>query len=459
MTARVLVVDDIPANVKLLEARLKAEYFEVLTASNGPAALDICGRDGVDVVLLDVMMPGMDGFDVCRRLKANPRTRLIPVVMVTALDQPSDRIHGFEAGADDFLTKPVNDVALVTRVKNLARTKQLADELVMRVTKSDQASAAPDFVNDLAASGTAASLLLIDDQKNSALRLSELLATEHKVQVANSLAGARELIDRDSFDVVIISLALDSMDALRVCSVIRTHAATRHLPILALGEVGDTARMLRALELGVNDYIERPVDRIELLVRVRSQVRRRRFSEYLLRKLDERVEQAARDPLTGMYNRRHMEERLDGLLAEAASSGGERELSIILADIDHFKAVNDTYGHDSGDEVIRQFSTRILHNIRRVDLAFRIGGEEFVVILPKTGKDKASKVGERLRAVIEGSPFRIGGGARSIKVTTSIGLTSLKPGADSLDTLLKRADEALYEAKDSCRNRVVCRAA
>ena len=121
MTARVLVVDDIPANIKLLEARLSAEYFEVLTAQTGRDALDICARERVDVVLLDVMMPGMDGFEVSRRLKAQPATRHVPVVMVTALDQPSDKIQGLEAGADDFLTKPVDDIALITRVRNLAR--------------------------------------------------------------------------------------------------------------------------------------------------------------------------------------------------------------------------------------------------------------------------------------------------------------------------------------------------
>ncbi|MFQ5626518.1 MAG: response regulator, partial [Methyloligellaceae bacterium] len=125
MTARVLIVDDIEANIKLLEARLTVEYFETLTAHSGEEALRICAEEGADVVLLDVMMPGMDGFEVCRRLKADPKSQHIPVVMVTALDQPADKVKGLEAGADDFLTKPVNDLALITRVKNLSRLKML----------------------------------------------------------------------------------------------------------------------------------------------------------------------------------------------------------------------------------------------------------------------------------------------------------------------------------------------
>src|ERR1700744_2048012 len=136
MTARVLVVDDIAANVKLLEARLSAEYFDVVTAMSGQEALAICERAECDLVLLDVMMPDMDGFEVCRRLKTTPATHHIPVGMVTALDQPSDRLRGLEVGADDFLTKPVSDVALIARVRSLTRLKMMIDELRMRALTS-----------------------------------------------------------------------------------------------------------------------------------------------------------------------------------------------------------------------------------------------------------------------------------------------------------------------------------
>src|ERR1700728_2434991 len=132
MTARVLVVDDIPANVKLLEARLSAEYFDVVTAMSGAEALAICERAECDLVLLDVMMPDMDGFEVCRRLKTNPATHHIPVVMVTALDQSSDKVRGLEAGADDFLTQPIPQLALIARVRSLGRLKMVTDELRMR---------------------------------------------------------------------------------------------------------------------------------------------------------------------------------------------------------------------------------------------------------------------------------------------------------------------------------------
>src|SRR5205085_1900457 len=183
MTARVLVVDDVLANVKLLEARLTAEYFDVVTAMNGPEALSICERAQCDIVLLDVMMPGMDGFEVCRRLKANPATHHIPVVMVTALDQPSDRVRGLDAGADDFLTKPVSDIALIARVRSLVRLKMVTDELRMRALTSKEIGIQDPLAHALADNGRGGRVLIVDDRRSSYERLAAALAAEHSVDV------------------------------------------------------------------------------------------------------------------------------------------------------------------------------------------------------------------------------------------------------------------------------------
>src|SRR2546428_5549761 len=163
MSARILVVDDVPANVKLLEARLSAEYFDVLTAANGAEALAVCSRAECDIILLDVMMPDMDGFEVCRRLKSNPATHFIPVVIITALDSPADRVRGLEAGADDFLTKPVSDVVLIARVRSLTRLKMMTDELRMRaITSLEIGMEAPER-SAIADKGVGGRILLCDD--------------------------------------------------------------------------------------------------------------------------------------------------------------------------------------------------------------------------------------------------------------------------------------------------------
>src|SRR5581483_1062777 len=263
MTARVLVVDDVPANVKLLDARLSAEYFDVVTASNGAEALALCERGECDLVLLDVMMPDMDGFEVCRRLKSNPATHHIPVVMVTALDQPSDRVRGLEVGADDFLTKPVSDVALVARVRSLARLKMMTDELRMRAITSKEIGIESPEREAISESGRQGRVLLIDDRPASYQRLVETLKAEHSVDVESNPNDALFRAAEGRYDLLIVSLALENFDGLRLCSQMRSLERTRNVPILAIADGDNNARLVRGLEIGVNDYLMRPVDKNE----------------------------------------------------------------------------------------------------------------------------------------------------------------------------------------------------
>jgi two-component system cell cycle response regulator len=456
MTARVLVVDDIIANVKLLEARLTAEYFEVLTAYNGLEALEICERERADVVLLDVMMPGMDGFEVCRRLKDNPKTHHIPVVMVTALDTPSDKLQGLDAGADDFLTKPVDDVALVTRVKNLARLKMLNDEMLMRASTSQQMGIVDAGFIEWVNSGAGGKVLVVDDHARSAQRLMESLGRHHEAVAEKDPQTALLRLADQPFDLLVVSLSLNGADGLRLCSQVRSLDRTRHLPIIILVEPGDDARLLRGLDMGVNDYVMRPIDRNELLARVRTQIKRKRHADHLRNALEESVEASITDPLTGLYNRRYMESHMRTLVEEALHRG--RPLSVLVADIDFFKSVNDTHGHPGGDAVLREFSARLRRNTRGIDLACRLGGEEFVIIMPDTDLAKAFQVAERLRRCIAADPFQVSPGIK-VPVTASVGVACLEHADDTAETIFARADQALYCAKRDGRNRVVADAA
>jgi two-component system cell cycle response regulator len=457
MTARVLVVDDVDANVKLLEVRLTAEYFEVRTARSGAEALQICACERADVVLLDVMMPGMDGFEVCRRLKANPRTQRNPVIMITALDQPSDRVKGLEAGADDFLTKPVDDIALITRVKNLARLKTLTDEMLMRASTEEQMGLTATIGIKLDQLGRGGRVLLVDDRERSAERIVTALRDEHHVERESDPARALLRLPDGNFDLLIASLSLEHADGLRLCSQVRSLDRTRHLPILIIIEPGDDARLLRGLDMGINDYIVRPVDANELLARVRTQLKRKRFTDYLRLRLEETVEMAILDPLTALHNRRYMTSHLKTLFEESSRCG--KPLSVLLLDIDYFKAVNDSRGHDAGDSVLREFAARVRRNIRGIDLACRLGGEEFVVVMPDTDLAKAYLVGERLRQCIAAAPFYAGERIGTLEVTASVGVASLEFAEDTPELILKRADQALYCAKRDGRNRVVADAA
>jgi two-component system, cell cycle response regulator len=453
MTARVLVVDDVLANVKLLEARLSAEYFDVITAMSGAQALAICERAECDLVLLDAMMPELDGFETCRRLKANPATHHIPVVMVTALDQPSDRVRGLEAGADDFLTKPIPDLALIARVRSLARLKMVTDELRMRALTSREIGIQSPEREAVADNGRGGRVLIVDDRASSHERVAALLAAEHNVDVEVDPNEALFRAADGNYDLLIVSLTLQNFDALRLCSQLRSLDRTRNIPILALTEPDNNVRMVRGLEIGVNDYLVRPIDKNELLARARSQVRKRRYSERLRDNVQMSIEMAITDALTGLFNRRYLESHLASLIEQALARG--KPLSALVVDIDYFKSVNDTHGHDAGDDVLREFALRIKRSIRGIDLACRYGGEEFVIVMPETDLAVAAMVAERLRRRIAADAFAIEQGARSIPVTISIGIAALRAKDDSAAALLKRADEALYRAKRDGRNRVV----
>ena len=258
MTGRVLVVDDVEANVKLLEVRLSAEYFDVITARRGDEALAICERGRCDIVLLDVMMPGMDGFEVCRRLKAGETTQHIPGVMITSLDQPSDRLTGLQAGADDFLAKPVSEVALIARVRSLTRLKLMTDELRMRSLTSRHAGMQNAERAAVLEAGRNGRILLVEDRKPAYQHIAAALAGEHSVDVEPDPNVALFRAAEGNYELVIASLGLTNFDALRLCSQIRLLERTRNLPILVIADGEDNARLARGLEVGVSDYLFRP---------------------------------------------------------------------------------------------------------------------------------------------------------------------------------------------------------
>lgn len=458
MTARVLVVDDIPANTKLLEARLMAEYFQVLVAHNGRDAIEICELGQCDLVLLDVMMPEMDGFEVCEHLKNSPKTMHLPVVMVTALDQTSDRVRGLECGADDFLTKPVDDLALITRVKSLVRLKLISDELRMRATSGEEVTI--DIESDsgvLINAQTRGEIAIVDDKPSSYERIVASLSDEHDITVITDPQEALFRIADGSFETVVISLSLENFDALRLCSHIRSLERTRILPIVVLADIDHETQITRALELGVNDYVRRPVEKNELLARVRTQIKRKRYNDCLRDSIQNTIEMAVTDVMTGLYNRRYFETHTKPLFEKALAK--KSPLSMIICDIDHFKSVNDTHGHDVGDEVITEFATRLRKKVRGIDLACRYGGEEFVVVMPETDMALASLVAERIRQSVAEHPFIVEKGAKQLSITVSLGVSSLQHGDTGPEKILKRADVALYTAKKAGRNQVVSEAA
>ena len=455
MTARILVVDDILPNVKVLSAKLLSEYYDVIAAYSGREALEKLEKEHPDVVLLDVMMPEMDGFEVCQRIKANPETMHIPVVMVTALSDIADRVKGLEAGADDFLTKPVNDTALFARVKSLARLKMMIDEWRLREHTSDQLGVLQATSMAEVENIAGARVLVVDDLPIEARRLEEILISDQlHVKVLQDPSQLMATASAEEFDLIIISLTLSKEDGLRLCSQIRSHEKTRQTPVLLTDDSNDIRKTVRALDLGGNDYLLRPYDKAELKARVRTLLKRKRYQDKLRSNYETSLSMALVDSLTGVFNRRYFEAHFDKIL-ERARHENYKSVGVLMLDIDKFKLVNDTHGHPVGDEVLKEFAKRITNSMRPSDLVARIGGEEFVVVLPESRPEQIMMIAERVRALIADTPFPIKSGAETLPVTVSIGATVTRPEPETATDIMKRADDALYQAKDTGRNKVV----
>lgn len=453
MSAKILVVDDVLPNVKLLEIKLTNEYYDVRTAMNGPEALKSVQQDKPDLVLLDVMMPGMSGYEVCQILKENPETADIPIIMVTALTDTADRVKGLEAGADDFLSKPVNDIALFARVRSLLRLKMTMDQLAMRQHTSDQLGMDQTNVTPMKLAADEAEVLVVEDCAPDAYKISEVLEKDkdHAVLV-KCQTEALEKIEENQFDLILLSINLHNEDGLRLLSYLRSSNRSRHTPILLIANKDDTERLAKGLELGANDYIMRPFDSNELLARVRSQVRRKRYNDKLHENYETSISMALTDSLTGLYNRRYVTTHLEKQFE--LFNEQNKPFSVLMMDIDHFKKVNDTHGHDVGDEVLKEFAHRLKQSVRSFDLAARIGGEEFVAVLPETEVGVAAMIADRLRETIATDAFPISSAPGSLRVTMSVGVGEARRGDANTDTILKRADNGLYGAKNSGRNRV-----
>jgi two-component system cell cycle response regulator len=446
MTARVLVVDDSLPNRKLLETRLQEEYFEVVGAASGAEAITLAQRWAPDIILLDVLMPVMDGFEACRRLKAQPITAHIPVVMVTSLNDQEERVRGLEAGADDFLVKPVDQATLFARLRALLRVKQVLDAWRLRAETVRDLGFEPPSAPPEDFEGT--KILLLTDNVAEAQSLARALAIDGMVleRYRDEKLVWQKLQDPASqFDLVLASLPMPEVDPLRLASRLRAEAETRDLPLMLIADEGQRDLVLRAFELGASDHVLRPINEEELRARVRNQVRRRRYQLRLRAEFDRSLELAVTDGLTGLRNRRYVFRHLESLLRAGTACG------VLMIDVDRFKPLNDYYGHAAGDAALREVAARLREHVRASDIVARYGGEEFLVVMSGAGTEETAVIAERLRAAIGDRPIDLG--QAKLPVSVSIG-SALSVTNTEAEALIAAADTAMYRAKALGRNRV-----
>ncbi len=444
MSARILIVDDLAPNLHLLEVKLTAQYYDVVTAMSGEKALKIAQQGRIDLILLDAMMPGINGFETCKRLKSNQATWHIPVIIVTALEETKDRIRGLNAGADDFISKPICDFSLLSRVKSLLRLKMVTDQLLTHTGRSLE-NAKPILDTLDKRNGR---ILIIDDHERMVEKIASPLRNHHEIITETDPKNIAKHL-KQNIDLVIVSIVSSRFDGLRVCAQMRLDARSRDVPILVISNIDEQTRLARAYDIGINDTLMRPVEEQELLARVNTQLKRKFYADSLKENFNESLEMVVTDPLTGLGNRRYFDSSITPLFDQFCETG--TPFSLVIFDVDNFKRVNDILGHDTGDKVLQEIAARLATKMRSIDVVCRYGGEEFVVAMPDTDQASAIIAADRVRALIARSPINVDG--QAFDVSISAGVSEVKVN-DKFTDIFKRADQALYRAKKTGRNRV-----
>ncbi|MCT4553221.1 MAG: diguanylate cyclase [Pelagimonas sp.] len=451
MTGRILVVDAVPTNRIILRVKLAAAFYEVDQAGSGHAALKMLRTQRPDMVIAAADLPDISGCDLVQRLREAAGDPRLPVVLLHSDDDPAERLSSLAAGADDVLTRPLDELVMLARLRSLLRARDAEAELQLR-DDTRRALGLGEMGQDFE---TPALVRLVPTGRMPLARqVRSELAQRMNDRIELVAADAALRVDGQVPDVVVILEGADSHgEGLALLPQLRSNKALRHSSLIYVAQPHQRREAASALDMGANDLLGSGPDTEELVLRLRKQIARKGISDRLRANMRDGLRAAVSDPLTGLYNRRYALPHL-GRLAERAGKNG-RDYALLLADLDHFKSVNDTYGHAAGDAVLQAFARRLTDNLRAADLVARFGGEEFLIAIPDTTRAQAKATAERLTQIMAQQPIALPDG-RHITVTLSIGVAigRAEEGEDPR-MLIERADQALYAAKDRGRDTVV----
>jgi two-component system cell cycle response regulator len=435
----ILIVDDTPSNLTLLSRILSSSGYTIQLADNGATAIDMASEIIPDLILLDISMPVMDGYETCEKLKADDRTSNIPVIFISALDETEDKVKGFKVGGADYIPKPIEIKEVLARVNAHLANQRLRNQLRLANTELEKKVEELTISKEQLQERESKLRALVNAMPNLSFiyddegRYLEILTNEPELL----LAKVDELKGRLLKDVMPVEEAELMMSVIhRAIETGQTQIVEYKIPVLSGNE-----RWFEGRIASMGKFSDGHSRVVFIAIDVTERVQLYQETQRL----------ATQDPLTGCFNRRHFMVLARQELQRVARY--ERPVSLVMLDIDHFKNFNDQYGHPAGDQLLCALVNLCQKILRNVDILARYGGEEFVILLPETDSDAVFLTGERLRKEIEKMEVVTSQGKQS--VTVSIGAASYdKSGEHSLnvDVLIKQADQALYDAKNAGRN-------
>ncbi|GGO28637.1 diguanylate cyclase response regulator [Gemmobacter aquaticus] len=454
MAGRILIVDDVATNRDAWQAMLAAACHQTLAVADGRACRLALRDLRPDLILLNLDLQNPPGPALLRLLRADARSRTVPIIALTARGGAEARIAALMAGADEVLARSVDDSVVLARIRNLLRTQTAVAELGQRddtLRALGLAETQPEF----ALPGTIALVQDRNDHVHARYDALKCLVEDRMVVLSRTDTLAEQTPEMAAADIFIIASDLGGPGGgLQLMSELRSHAATRHAGIVLMQSTPNSAEQAVAFDIGANEVLPAGLPTEELALRLRGLMRRKQSADRVRMSVQDGLRLAVIDPLTGLYNRRYAVSRLATIAQRAHELAAG--FAVLLVDLDRFKAVNDRHGHAGGDTVLVEIARRLTENLRAPDLLARIGGEEFLVVLPDCAADDAQRVAERLRRVIGDKPVRLSGGAEA-HVTASIGVALAQSLSDLQDgsAVLDRADRALLRAKSEGRNQIM----
>jgi two-component system cell cycle response regulator len=451
---KVLIADDSPVALASLEKILSTGLFQTIMATNGKEALDRAVCELPDLILLDVMMPEVNGFEVARTLKQDSRTHSIPIIMVTALHDPENEQAGREAGAEEYLSKPVRPQELLARANSLIALRQYRDQLTIRnnsqwsfIVDKHSDDGGPELHKEQPL------VLLVEDNESDAELVRHFLKDlPFRLERLSNGEEAVELCRTGRVDMMLLDILLPGLNGFEVCRRVRSSDKGRDLPIVVITCLEDMDSRLKCLELQADDFLVKPIVGRELQARVKILLEKKSQLDKLRSHYEEALNSAIVDWLTGLYNHGYFKKFLD---LEIKKSLRQRyPITLIMIDVDNFKTVNDVYGHPTGDVILQELAQVVRKSVREVDLVARYGGDEFAVVLPYSDNHCALLVARRIDEAIKTHGFSPQAPAQKTLLTVSMGVAGYPQDAVHVDELIHSADQKLYTAKTKGKNQI-----